>query len=104
MAGYVLTKAADKDLEDIARYTISEWGMDQAESYLGKLERCFQNIGAGRVFLKNVSNRLSHVFVTRCEQHFIFYLAPEKKKRIILAVLHERMDILARLESRFQGL
>jgi toxin ParE1/3/4 len=38
--------------------------------------------------------------VTRCEHHYVFYLPPEGQKPRIIAVLHENMDLLARLEDR----
>lgn len=100
MANYKLTKAADSDLESIAHYTISEWGIEQARRYVGKLDQCFQNIGAGEVFEKRFSHRMPQVYVTRCEHHYIFYLAPGGEQPIVIAVLHERMDMIACLKAR----
>ncbi len=39
--GYELSPEADKDLSDIFDYTETEFGLDQAVSYLGNLDRCF---------------------------------------------------------------
>lgn len=100
MLSYEITKDADADLEGIARYTIIEWGAEQAKLYLGKLHQCFQDITAKKALARTFSLRLSKVLVTRCEHHYVFYLHPEKEKPIILAVLHERMDMVARLQDR----
>jgi len=35
-----------------------------------------------------------------CEHHYVFYLRPDGQKPHILAVLHEHMDLLARLDDR----
>jgi plasmid stabilization system protein ParE len=100
MPSYELTREADADLADIARYTILEWGMEQANWYMDKLDQCFQKIGTKIVFGRTFSKRMPDVFVTRCEHHFVFYLHPSAEKPVILAVLHERMDMVNRLQDR----
>ena len=99
MPSYELTREADADLEDITRYTILEWGVEQARLYLDKLDQCFQKIGINKVVGRTFSNRMPEVFVTRCEHHFVFYLQPPTEKPVILAVLHERMDMVNRLKN-----
>ncbi len=100
MRPYELTRDAEADLEGIARYTIEEWGEAQAESYLGKISRCFKNIATHKTVSRTFSERFPSARVVRCEHHYILYLAPEGKKPIIFAVLHERMDMLTRLKNR----
>lgn len=100
MLSYRLTKEADADIEEIARYTISEWGTRQAERYLEKLVKCFEDVGAGQAFRRKVSEQLKQVFVTRCEHHYVFYFCPENERPVIIAVWHERMDAIQRLKAR----
>jgi len=100
MLSYALTPEADADLEDIARYTILEWGVEQAKRYMNKLDQCFQKIGTKKVVGRTFSNRMPNVLVIRCEHHFVFYLHPSTEKPVILAVLHERMDMVNRLQDR----
>ena len=100
MQSYELTQDADKDIESIVRYTIEEWGEAQAKQYLDKLEKCFQKIARHDVISRTFSKRFPQVLVTRYEHHFIFYLHPKKKKPRIFAVLHKRMDLVARMEGR----
>ena len=102
MLSYELTTDADADLEGIVRYTIVEWGAEQASLYLDKLHQCFQKIAAKQVISKTFSERLPQVRVTRCEHHFIFYLHPETHKPVIIAVLHGRMDLVTRLKDRLE--
>ena len=102
MPSYELTPDADADLEAIARYTILEWSSEQTSLYLDKLHICFQQIASKKVINKTFSHQFPHVFVTRCEHHYVFYLHPQKTKPVIIAVLHKRMDMLIRLKERFE--
>ena len=100
MRPYELTREAEDDLREIARYTRRQWGKEQQRRYAGLLAGCFQRIAARTGHPRTFSPRYPRVRVTRCEHHYIFYLAPEGEKPRILAVLHERMDFLARLADR----
>jgi toxin ParE1/3/4 len=100
MIPYTLTPAAEGDLREIARYTRRQWGEAQSRRYARTLAACFRRLAAGEVVQHTFSDRFPDLFVTRCEHHYIFYLLPEEHKPRILAVLHERMDLLARLRDR----
>jgi toxin ParE1/3/4 len=100
MRPYDLTRAAEADLRDIAHYTLRQWGKLQQQRYAGLLEACFQGIAHNTVISRTFSERYPRVRFTRCEQHYVFYILPEGQKPRILAVLHERMDFLARLADR----
>ena len=66
MASYELAEAADADLQAIASYTISTWGVEQARRYELLLENHFSAIARqaalSRVFLKHCPELL----VSRC--------------------------------------
>jgi toxin ParE1/3/4 len=100
MLPYELTPAAEADLRDIVRYTLRQWGERQARRYVCLLEAGLRTIAEGRAVSRTFSERYPQVRVTRCEHHYVFYLHPEGQKPRILAVLHENMDLLARLEDR----
>lgn len=103
MASYEITQGADADLAGIARYTIDTWGIDQALKYGNALERHFEAIGkkpgTGKAFLLH----RPELRVTRCEHHYVFHLIRPKQPPLILAVLHERMDLMTRLRHRIEG-
>lgn len=100
MLPYDLTELAEDDLKEIARYTLKNWGKKQSLHYAGLLEKRFREIADGIAHTKPFSNRYSQVRVSRCEYHYIFYIHSEKKRPCIIAVLHERMDILKQLKNR----
>ena len=100
MPGYELTADADSDLEEIIRYTFREWGENQTRAYAQTLEDAFEKIARKEAVSRHFSSKYPQALVTRCEHHYIFYLHPEGEKPRIFAVLHERMDMLARLMDR----
>lgn len=102
MASYQLTTLAREDLRAVAQHTVSKWGIAQAKRYQAALEDCFQTIGekriAGRIFIR----RRPDLLFTRCEHHFIFFQMREKKGPLILAVFHEKMDLMTRIGVRLK--
>jgi plasmid stabilization system protein ParE len=103
MRPYDLTPDADADLENIARYTLVEWGEEQAERYLDRIEKQFLMIADRQIVPRQFSTRFPQVLVTRCQRHYIFYLHPEGEKPHIIAVLHERMDMIAKISHRLSA-
>jgi toxin ParE1/3/4 len=97
---YSLTLAAQEDLREIARYTLKQWGPAQSLRYAGLLEQCFVQIAAGSRLSRSVSERYPVLQVCRCEHHYVFYVHPQDRKPQIIAVLHEKMDLLQRLKGR----
>jgi plasmid stabilization system protein ParE len=75
-------------------------GDQQQRRYARLLEACFQGIATNTVISRTFSQRYPQLRLTRYEHHYVFYLVPEGKKPRIIAVLHERMDFLARLADR----
>ncbi len=96
---FKLAHTAKADLSDIARYTAGKWGKRQALKYASLLDQCFQRIAEGKDISKTILPHNDVVRVCRCEHHYIFYLNQENGP-IILAILHERMDLIERLKKR----
>ena len=103
MPAYELAEGADADLLAIASYTISMWGIEQAHRYEALLENHFKAIGRQkartRIFLKHRPELL----VSRLEHHYVFHIVREKQCPLILAVLHENMDLMNRLRARLDA-
>ena len=103
MLPYELTPDAEADLEETAEYTLREWGAAPQELYAERLEAEFHRISDGTALSRRFSEQYPQVYVTRCEHHYIFYLHPEGTKPRIIAVLHERMDRVARIRRRLSS-
>lgn len=98
---YVLTSAAEADLRDIIRYTRNEWGAAQTRRYVAKLARGIERIAGKASDSKDMSALHPGLRMARCEHHYIFCLPRDDAPALIVAILHERMDLIVRLAERF---
>lgn len=100
---YILTPGADIDLLEIARYTIREWGIEQAQIYESKLTACFDSIASNSEHSRVVFSNRPDIRFVHCEHHYGFFVRPNKSCTLIVALLHERMDIISRIRKRLEG-
>jgi len=100
---YELTEEADADIQAIARYTVSTWGIEQARRYEALLEKHLQAIGRQKARTRVFLNHRPDLLVSRVEHHYVFHQARKNQCPLILAVLHENMDLLNRLRSRLDS-
>lgn len=102
MPAYRLTQDAEDDLRKIARYTLETWGAEQARRYGQTLEAHFEARASGKVRGKAVLKKWPDLSVSRCEHHYVFTLKSPNEPSIIIAILHERMDMLRHLKKRIE--
>lgn len=100
---YELTRDADADLTSIVQYTLETWGDQQTEIYVRKLEACFCKLGTPHVVQRRLSKAYEDLYVTPCGHHFIFYMLEVRDKPLVIAILHERMDLIRHIVSRLKG-
>lgn len=85
-----LKPAAKRDLEDIRRYTIREWGSDQADQYLSSLRQKLELLAAHPKMAPALSPT-SAIRVATHREHRIFYtVQPEVIE--IARILHHAQD------------
>ena len=99
---YVLTAGAEADLRGIIRYTRGQWGEAQVRSYVTKLTRCIERIAAGQVSTKDIGDLYPALRMSRCQHHYVFCLPRDNQPTLIVAILHERMDLMMRLADRLR--
>ena len=104
MRPYVLTQDAEKDLRDIIRYTLRQWGKAQVISYQDALNNTLDAIGNGQVVSRPVSLDFPQVRVVRCQKHFVFYLEEGRLVPVIFAIIHEKRDVVRHLSKRLKDL
>ena len=100
MKNYRLTKDAERDLREVARYTLKQWGKAMFQGYRGGLKKTFEDIGKNNTISRQFSDDFPELLVTKYKYHFIFYLAESMEKPVIIGVIHERRDIVKRLTER----
>jgi toxin ParE1/3/4 len=103
LSGFQLHPLADADFEAIARYTRDEWGHAQAARYgallIAGMQRCAEKPKAGKR-----PHPGSAIFFRRCEHHYLCYRIGPDGSAYILAILHERMNLQARIAERLRML
>ena len=103
MPNYKLTPDAENDLLKIATYTIETWGLEQADRYGASLEGCFVAIADGSARSRAPLPHRPELRVYRCQHHYVFAFINEDAPALIVAVLHEKMDLMSRLRERLDG-
>ncbi|MDC7685152.1 type II toxin-antitoxin system RelE/ParE family toxin [Asticcacaulis sp. BYS171W] len=99
---FILGTSAAEDLRSIVSYSRDRWGDDQARRYAAKLKQAIERLADGRGRFRDVSDMIDGLRVMRCEHHFIFGLVRENQPMLIVAILHERMDMLVKIGSRLE--
>jgi toxin ParE1/3/4 len=99
---YVLTSGAEEDLRGIIGYTVDQWGAEQCRTYVAALEEKATALALGQGVFKDMSSLLPGLRVGTSGKHYIFCMPRDDEPAIILAILHERMDILTHLTSRLK--
>lgn len=97
---YILTAAAEADLRGIIRYTRSQWGHAQVRRYIATLEQCIARLATGQGAFKALDALYPSLRMAHCEHHYVFCLPRENVLALIVAILHERMDLMTRLADR----
>ena len=101
-APYVFHPAAEDELREVLRYTRKNWGEVQAKKYATKLRECIQALATDKKPCKDMSELYPALRMARCERHYVFCLPRQNAPALIVAILHERMDLVARLEHRLK--
>lgn len=82
---------AAADLDEIYDYTEDQWGPEQAESYIAKLEQaCSSLLLRSRRRVDAIVDG-SRYFVISCGSHRIWY-RENQQGVLVVRVLHQRMD------------
>lgn len=89
---YILSEAADQDLEDIFDYTVHYFGFDQAEKYLLEIEEAFQSLLLNPTSGKTRNEIKQGLYSFPKDNHIIFYRLSDTHI-IIVRILHGSRDI-----------
>lgn len=100
MTAYILTAEAEADIRGIIRYTRKQWSAAQVRCYIGKLEQGIANLAAGQRPFKDLSEFFLALRMARCEHHYVFCLPRQDEPALVVAIFHERMDLMTRLADR----
>ena len=103
MREYELSPGAERDLLEIAEYTLQTWGAEQLDRYETLLEVGISALAARRSLGRNPIPHRTDLRCGRVAHHIVFILDRGASVPLVLAVLHENMDLMARLDERTWG-
>lgn len=99
MRRFRLTSTAAAQFEKIGRDTAAKWGNDQARRYLIELRDGFETIAARHDRLPPKPAGVGDLRLHRVNRHYVVFLPLTEEVVAIVAILHERMDVPARLRE-----
>ena len=102
MVPYELAPKVESDLEGIFDYTIDRWGIEQAQRYRGKLVAHFERIAQKNAKVRPFLKHWKDLQISKCEHHYVFHLNRGNKPPLVVAVLHENMNLVCRIKERLE--
>lgn len=92
MKNFRLSKAADADLEDIYDYTLEEFGLDQAVSYVSSFDDVFETISENPEIGRERKEIREELRSLGKDRYVIFYRLLDDHIRIV-RILHSSRDL-----------
>ena len=96
--GFVISKKAISDLEEIWLFTAEKWSVQQADRYYSLIFDEINYICKYNMSGKSMEHVRKGYRASKVKSHYIFYRAINNEIEII-RILHERMDIENRLNE-----
>ncbi|WP_006243695.1 type II toxin-antitoxin system RelE/ParE family toxin [Mycolicibacterium tusciae] len=93
MSRYVLSPAAQLDLEQIWDYTCDRWGDDQAEKYVREIERAIQRVVQNPMIGRACDEVRVGYRRHAVGSHTLYYRLAGADVIDVVRILHQRMDV-----------
>jgi len=85
---------AEQDIDDIALYTLKEYGHKQQDLYLSLIEQGFYMIAENPFIGRGHSDLSDNIQIWTVGKHIIVYTVNDKTDSIcILRILHQSVDV-----------
>lgn len=91
MSRYLLRPAAERDLEEIWRFSNERWGPDQADRYIVQIVDCFVALGGEFPPGQPCDDIRPGYRKARVGSHIVFYRSAGADLEIV-RILHQSMD------------
>lgn len=93
MSRYLLSPAAQLDIESIWDYTTDVWGSGQAEVYVRELQRTIEQLAANPRIGKSCDEIRPGYRKFSSGSHVVFYRVGDDARITVVRILHGRMDV-----------
>lgn len=91
MTGFVLSPAAQLDVDEIWDYTAEHWSVDQADRYTRDIRDACRELAAGSRISRAVDIREGYR-KSAVGSHVLFYKTDDTGRIVVMRILHQRMD------------
>ena len=92
MNGVILSPKAKADLSEIWDYTCTEWGAEQAETYVRDLWAVMQEQTMDLTKSVDIGDVRKGYRKVRSGSHVIFFKTPKDGVVDVIRILHQKMD------------
>lgn len=100
--GAKIFRPAQARLGEVWDYTFRKWGEEQADDYVRDLVRGIEALPDSRYKWRRVKDaELADVWFMRIQHHYIFFRELPSGAIGVISILHENMDLPARLKEDF---
>jgi toxin ParE1/3/4 len=96
MSTFKLTRRAESDLRDIAKFTEHRWGRKQRNIYIKQFDDTFHALSDTPEIGKNCGHIKPHYQKFPQGSHIIFYRTLSKNNIQIIRILHKYMDVASK--------
>lgn len=91
MREVILRPEAEADIEEIADYTITQWGREKAIEYVEDLRRTIEALAGAALHHPLLDRVYPGLRRIRCAMHHIYYLAFDDRVEIV-RIMHVKSD------------
>jgi len=102
MARFLVQTAASHRIDEIYRYTLAQWGAEQAETYIIGLFDAFAKVETHEVLSRPIPAELGvDGFFFRFKKHFVYWRYLSTGDIGIVTILHQCMHQIERVKGDF---
>ena len=98
MTGYILSPAAESDVNDIWDYTVERWGVRQAASYVGDIRDSCAALSQGTHVSRPVTVRDGY-HKAIVGMHMVYFRRTNETAIVVVRILHQSMDVERHLSA-----
>ena len=99
MTGYLLSPAAQADLNEIWDYSARNWGREQADRYVLHIREACKALADARRQGRAIDDIRPGYRKLAVQSHFLFYRVTDAGLIDVVRILHQRMDVAAHFEE-----
>ena len=103
MEPYEISEPAEEDWRNIVNYTFNQFGEAQTRKYMSELKQCTKKLALSEGHFKELEDLYPSMRLKHCQHHYIFGLMRESCPMLVVAIFHERMDLMAQLKTRLSS-